>query len=161
MKKIIDINGKEHEIDCIGCAIQSGKVVLPIERITETENFSLEQDIEWPIEGFLVIASKRHIRSINEMSDAEMGEFAGLLRKARKALQEVLGISIVTLVQEENTTSSHFHLWLFPWHSWMQERWQGEITEIKDIMQYSKKEMSGKENLDKIKQSVEKLRKEI
>ena len=161
MKKIIDIYGKEHNVECIACSIQSGEVTIPIERIAETKNFVVEQDLEWPIEGFLVIVSRKHINSVDELNEQEMNEFAQLLRKIRVILRKLLGISDVTLVQEEHSKTSHFHLWLFPWHSWMQGRWNGKIAEIKDIMQYSKKEMSGDENLGKIRKSAEKLRKEL
>ncbi|MBI2024456.1 hypothetical protein HYT00_03665 [Candidatus Giovannonibacteria bacterium] len=121
MIEIIDINGNKHEVKCIACAIQSGKISLPIERIAETENFVLEQDLEWPIEGFVVIVSKRHIISIDEFTDSEMEELAKFMKVARAALRKILEISSVTLVQEENTATSHFHFWLFPWHNWTWE----------------------------------------
>ena len=159
--KIIDIDGKEHEVQCIACSIQNGDIRLPVERITETENFVVEQDLEWPIEGLLVIVSKKHVYSIEELSDQEVNEFSQLLKKVRKLLKEVLGISHITLVQEENIITSHFHLWLFPWHSWMLKRWNGKLHEIKDIMKYAKQEFSDKESLEKIRQSAIKLRQEI
>lgn len=161
MTEIIDINGNKHKVECIACAIQSGKIVLPIERITETENFVVEQDLEWPIEGFLVIVSKKHIHSIDELSDKEVEEFCRLLKATRTAMRKVLGISMTTLVQEESAVTSHFHLWLFPWHDWMKQRWDGKLHEIKDIMKYAKQEFSGKESLEKIRQSVIRLRGKI
>lgn len=161
MKKIIDIRGREYEVECIACSIQSGGITLPIERIAETENFVVEQDLEWPIEGFLVITSKKHIYSVDELSDKEINEFSQLLKKTRKILREVLGISKVTLAQEEKSATSHFHIWLFPWHPWMLERWNGKLNEIEDIMNYSKQEMSREENLNKISQAAARLRKEI
>lgn len=158
MAEIIDINGNKHEIECIACAIQGGEIVLPIERIAETENFVVEQDLEWPIEGFMVIVSKRHFLSIDELSDKEMEEFCKLMRATRMALRKILGISAVTLVQEESTATSHFHFWFFPWHNWMREKWNGKLYEIRDIMKYAKQEFSEKENLETIRQSAVKLR---
>ncbi|MDP3729666.1 MAG: HIT family hydrolase [bacterium] len=161
MTEIIDINGSKHKVKCIACAIQGGKISLPVERIAETENFVLEQDLEWPIEGFIVIVSKRHIVSIDELTDREMEELAKFMKIARVALRKILGISAVTLVQEESSTTSHFHFWLFPWHDWMKENWNGKLYEIKDIMKYAKQKFLGKENLERIKQCVLRLREEI
>ena len=161
MTEIIDIKGNKHEIECMACAIQGGEISLPIERIAETENFVLEQDLEWPIGGLITIVSKRHIVSVDEFTDSEMEELAKFIKVARIALRKMLGISALTLVQEENTTTSHFHLWLFPWHDWMKEKWNGKLYEIKDIMKYAKQKFSGKESLEKIKQCATKLREEI
>lgn len=161
MTKIVDINGDKHDVECIACAIQGGEIVLPIERIAETENFVVEQDLEWPIEGFMIVVSKRHILSIDELSDEETEEFCKLMRATRMALRKVLGISAITLVQEESTTTSHFHFWLFPWHDWMRKKWNGKLYEIRDIMKYAKQEFSEKENLEAIRQSAVKLRQEI
>ena len=71
MAKVIDISGKEHEIACIACAIQKGEVELPVERVAETKHFVVEQDFEFPIEGFLIIASKRHISSIMDFNSSK------------------------------------------------------------------------------------------
>jgi len=161
MAEITDINGNKHEVKCIACAIQGGKISLPIERIAETKNFVLEQDLEWPIEGFVVIVSKKHIISIDELTDNDVEELAKLIKTTRVALRKVLGISAVTLVQEESTTTSHFHFWLFPWCDWMKEKWSGKLHEIKDIMKYAKQKFSGKEDLEKIRRSATKLRQEI
>ena len=161
MAEIIDINGNKHEVECIACSIQSGNIILPVEIIAETENFVVEQDFEWPIEGFLVIVSKKHIHSVDELTNQEIEEFAKLLKATRSAMRKILGISFVTLVQEENTKTSHFHLWLFPWHDWMLQKWNGKLDDIKNIMRYAKKEFSNEENVEKIKKSSIKLRDKI
>ena len=161
MNEIIDISGNKHKVECIACAIQDGKIILPIERIAETENFVVEQDLEWPIEGFVVIVSKRHIISIDELTDSEIKELAKFMKIVRVALRKILGISAVTLVQEENSTTSHLHFWFFPWYDWMKEKWNGELSDIKDIMKYAKQNFSRKESLEKIRQSAIRLRQEI
>ena len=61
MVNVIDVEGKSHEIDCIACSIQSGEGPLSVNRIAETDHFIVEQDFEYPIAGFLIVASKRHI----------------------------------------------------------------------------------------------------
>ncbi len=157
MVKIIDISGKEQEIDCRVCAINSGEVELPIERIAETKNFALEQDFEYPIEGFMILASKRHIQSIDEFSKDEEEEFFPILKRARETMREVLGINKVTIIQEEIDEGSHFHVWLFPWHDWMKPL-GSKLNDVRNLMRYAKENFSDKENLDKIKEAGKKLK---
>lgn len=157
MVVIKDISGVEHEIKCIACAIQSGKVALPIERIAETEHFVAEQDFEYPIEGFVIIASKRHIKSVLEFTNEEQKDFSNFLTECRKAMKERLGIEEVTIVQEETSSSSHFHVWLFPWLPWMSEH-KRKVNNVMNIMGIAKAERSNDIELVKINESNTKLK---
>lgn len=159
MAIITDISGISREISCIACGIQSGEVRLPVERLAETERFVLEQDFEWPIEGFLIVASKRHVFCLDELSEEEMKECFALVRKARKALREVIGTKYVTLVLHEKTPTSHFHVWIFPWHDWMLEGFSGKPHEVLDVMKFAKEHFSGEEHLNAIRATAEKIRK--
>lgn len=157
MVTIKDISGIEHEIKCIACSIQSGEVALPIERIAETEYFVAEQDFEYPIEGFVIVASKRHIKSILEFTKEEQNDFSNFLIECRKAMKEKLGIEEVTIVQEETSSSSHFHVWLFPWLPWMSE-YKRKVNNVMKIMDVAKSERSNDVELLKIKESTKKLK---
>jgi diadenosine tetraphosphate (Ap4A) HIT family hydrolase len=68
---IKDFINNEWSCKCIGCSIGSGEVVPPGGIITETKNFVLHQDPEVPIKGFLIIASKKHIQSISQITPEE------------------------------------------------------------------------------------------
>ena len=160
MPKIIDISGNEQEVKCIACAIQKKEIELPVERIWETKNFVVEQDFEWPIEGFLIIASKRHIHSILDFNRDEEREFFQVLKRSRKAMKKVLGIEKVTIVQEEDSQTSHFHVWLFPWHKWMKKHGT-KLQDIKNLMKYAKENFSDKKNFNKIKKAGQKLKSEF
>lgn len=155
MTEFRDIGGQTHETECVACAIQRGDVVLPVRRIAETHGFVVEQDSECPIEGFLVIVSKRHVFGFDELSDDEIVELGRLIKSTRTAMRRVLGISEVTLVQEEMTKTSHFHLWMFPWHHWMNGRWHGRIQEIEEIMQYSRVELTDQTHLNNVRIAAE------
>jgi diadenosine tetraphosphate (Ap4A) HIT family hydrolase len=154
---IKDLSGLEHNIDCIACSIQRGEISSPVERIAETKYFVAEQDFEYPIEGFLIIASKRHIKSVSEFTEEEQKDFANFLVKCRKAMKEKLGIEEATLIQEESSSSSHFHLWLFPWLPWMGDV-ERKISNIKELMDKAKKEHLIEAELSKIKDSSRKLK---
>ena len=157
MARIIDISGKEQEVKCIGCAIQKKEVELPIERIGETRNFVLEQDFEYPIGGFLILASKRHIQSVLEFNEGEKSEFLDFLIKSRKIMKNVLGIGKVTIIQEDGSSDSHFHVWLFPWYRWMKPH-GSKLQDIKNLMKYAKENFSDKKHLDKIRKIGKELK---
>lgn len=161
MTEIIDTHGNRHDTKCISCDIQNGEIVLPVERIVETKNFAVEQDLEYPIEGFMIIRSKRHLLSIDEMSSEESEELIQLIRNVRAAMRKALGIQSVTFVQEESTFTSHFHIWLFPWHPWMLKRWRGKVNDVKEVMEFAKKEMSNEKNLNLVKEAVAKIKESL
>jgi diadenosine tetraphosphate (Ap4A) HIT family hydrolase len=111
------------------------QALLPDEIILETDHFRIAQDCEVPIEGFLILAAKRHLRSIADLSDDELTEFSTLLKKARIAMQEI-GIDDVYIFQNEDTEHG-FHIWLFPRHDWMQA-FGNKIQSVRPIMEYAK-----------------------
>lgn len=117
----------------MGCAISEGSMAVPGGFIQRTQHFCVHQDPLIPLDGFLVIASRRHIRSISEMRDAEYEEFSKLVRDVQLAIKEVTKVEQLTMVQEES--SIHFHLWFFPWTQRVIERYgQPSLTKIREIM---------------------------
>lgn len=156
MAKIKDIGGVEHEVSCIACAIQSGVIALPVERITETEYFVVEQYLENPIEGFLIIALKRHAKSVTDFTEEEQKDFMKLLVQCRESMRVQLDIEKVTLVQEETSSDSHFHMWLFPWLPWMSD-YKNRISNIVEVMKVAKQN-STEEELRKVKEATRKLK---
>ena len=68
--KIKDITDKEWEYgDCVSCAINETKIKPFGGIIFETKNFIVTQDFSRPINGFIVIASKRHVVTYDALSD--------------------------------------------------------------------------------------------
>ena len=131
--KTKDFLGYEWDIDCMGCAIRDGSMMVPGGFIQKTEYFCVHQDSLIPLPGFLVIASLRHMQSIADMQDVEYNEFSRLLRTAQYAIKKATGVEYLTIVQEES--SIHFHLWFFPWTQEVIERYgQPSLTKIREIM---------------------------
>ena len=128
-----DFIGNEWDVECLGCDINNGKVIVPGGLIFKSTNFVVHQDPLIPLPGFLVIASGRHYQSLYEMRDDEYREFSILVRKIHTAIKEVTKISRFTLVQEED--SVHFHLWFFPWtDSVVKHYGKPSLTKIREIM---------------------------
>ena len=156
-KEIIDIYGNRAAVDCIGCAIQEGKITRPGGSIILTEHFDAQQDVEIPIPGFIILASRRHLVSVDEFSDEQKQDFINTLCQLRLAMRKALDIKTVSLIQEEGT-SDHFHLWLFPWYGWMIEKFPENLSSLRPIMEYARTNLKTKDNLNKVLDSVEKLR---
>ena len=157
MRAIITADNKKFEVECIGCSIAKKEVDIIGGIIAETENFILANDFEYPIPGFLIIGSKKHIQNITEFTQAEYGEVMDLLFKARKGMLDILKIEQATIIQEEGTQGSHFHIWLFPWYDWMKEIGTG-VSSVRQIMKYAKENNGTKDVLERIISESEKLR---
>lgn len=153
MRTVDAING-EWEIECIGCSIAS-KDVTPIGGIIkETANFVLHQDPEIPIKNFLIIASKKHVQSITQLTSQENLELFDLCYQARKALLSFEDIIDCKIIQEEH--SAHFHMWILPRYEWMNDIFDKTLSSVRLITKYAKKNCKSK---NEIVYAVDKLRK--
>ena len=159
MVEVRFLNGDDANIRCIGCAIQKGEIKT-IGKIFETENFVVEQDFEIPIPGFMIIASKKHIKGIENLNKEERSEFIELLFKVRTAMNKVLETEYIYIVQKEDSIirKSHFHVWLFPQEKWMIEQFGGKISSLSPAIEFAKKEMKTSKNLEKVKEVAKKIR---
>ena len=158
--EIEDIKNNKIETDCLGCSIASGDYLPPGGIIYSSKNFTVNQDCEIPINGFLIISTNRHVHSIDEFTEEEREEFANLLAKTRKAMREVLDIQSIFIVQAENL-EHHFHACLLPITQEMTDKFGIGFRAIKPFMEYARDNFKTKENIDKIEYSIEKLRKYI
>ncbi|MBT4153760.1 MAG: diadenosine tetraphosphate hydrolase [Candidatus Magasanikbacteria bacterium] len=154
--EITDINGTKKDIACLSCAIVNRNVTPP-GALPVSDFFDAHQDYEVPIPGFIILASKRHIQSVDEFTKEEQQDFIQFLSRLRKAMRESLGIEKVELIQDEDTRH-HFHMWLFPRYDWMEEKFGRKIESIRPAMKYAQENMKTEENLATIKESVQKLK---
>lgn len=155
--KVTSADGKEVKVDCIGCAINNGKINTIGGLIDDTKHFGIEQDYEIPIPGFFIIGSKRHFRSFEEMTKEESIDLINFIIRIRKAMKSI-GIKEITVVQEEKSENSHFHIWLFPWWPWMEEKVGKGLNSIRIIMEYARKNMKEEENLNEVKKYIKLLK---
>jgi diadenosine tetraphosphate (Ap4A) HIT family hydrolase len=153
---ITDIQNIHYTCDCVGCAIAAGEIVPPGGLIYESEHFVLHQDPEVPVRGFLIIASKRHIQSIAMMSASEAAELFSLLYRARLAQQQSGQIREIRIIQEER--SGHFHLWLLPWETWMDEKFPNSLASVREMMRDAKANRRTEEILHEILAEVDAIK---
>lgn len=154
---ITDINGKTKKIACLGCAIQNGEVESPGGSILTSKYFDAHQDYEIPIPGFVIIASKKHLQSIDEFTDEEQQDFIKFLCRLRSAMRQALDIKTVYLFQKEGE-DTHFHVWLFPRYSWMDKKFGQKIQSVRPIMEYARENLKTPENIKEVESATQKLK---
>ncbi len=113
MRKITLSNGNTVEVECLSCALTSGLIEPEGGIVIETEFFHAHQDVAYPIKGLVILASKRHIKCLDELTEEERIDYITVLSKIRKAQRETLGIEHVYYFYNEDTTH-HFHTWMVP-----------------------------------------------
>jgi diadenosine tetraphosphate (Ap4A) HIT family hydrolase len=149
MNNIIDYNGEQLLVGCIGCARESDQIIIG--NLIKTNYFDAHQDLEIPIPGFVIISSRRHIKSVDEFTEDEQIDFIKLLSNVRKAQRSALKIDEIILIQEENS-KHHFHIWLFPRYSWM-DKFGKKVSSSAEVIKYAKMHMKTPENLELIKKA--------
>lgn len=157
-REIVDIKGNKKEVGCLGCAIHKGEVESPGGSIASTKYFNALQDYEIPIPGFVILASKRHLQSVDEFTVEERMDFIEFLCRLRQTMRQACGVQVVYLIQEEDT-SHHFHVWMFPRHNWLVEKFGRKIQSVRPIMEYARDNLKTSENLKKVDEAMEKMKK--
>lgn len=157
IREITDISGTTVELDCLSCAIAQNKVEIRGGSIIRSKFFDVHQDFEIPIPGFMILTSLRHLKAVDEFTDEESLEFMKVLRATRRLQRDVLGINTVYLHQEEDT-SHHFHLWMFPRYEWMKSQFGRKAESMRPIMEYARSELKTNENLSKLDEGVKHLK---
>ncbi len=165
-KEVVSFEGTSHQIACIGCTDKDSLGIEGLKSVYKDELFGVYQDFETPIPGFYILETRRHIQRILDFNREEQTSYNKLVFRIRNAMNDVLGIQEVTLIQEER--SSHFHLWLFPHDRWMEEIKKPRVenirslidyaVEYRDITQYAQDNMRLSEIYEQIIQANSKMR---
>lgn len=95
MRKLTLANGDTIQVDCLSCALTSGLVQPDGGVVYETEHFHAHQDVAYPIKGLIILASKRHVTCLDELTELEKLDYIQVLSKIRKAQRDALGIEHV------------------------------------------------------------------
>jgi diadenosine tetraphosphate (Ap4A) HIT family hydrolase len=155
--EIEDIDNNKLQTECLGCSIANGDYSPPGGIIYPSKNFTVNQDCEIPINGFLIISTNRHVQSIDEFTHDERIEFIDLLSETRKGMRQILDVRSIFLVQAENM-EHHFHICLLPITDEMTKNYGTGFKAIKPYMEYARNNLRTKENVSEIKRSIEKMR---
>jgi diadenosine tetraphosphate (Ap4A) HIT family hydrolase len=159
LRKITLSNGESIEVECLSCALTSGLLEPEGGTVIETEYFHAHQDVAYPIKGLIILATKRHIKCVDELTEAEQLDYINLLSKIRKAQRKVLGIEQVYYFYNEDTTH-HFHTWMVPRYEWMYE-FGRSIESVRPVLLHSRNKMNSKENIQEVLSAIKKLSEEL
>lgn len=148
--------------ECMGCSIvenfdndkYTGQVV-------KTKNFTIAQDFELPINGFMVISSVRHLESINEMTNDEKLELITLIDVTVASLKKLEVCPQYNVVWEEKY-GNHFHVWLMPRHDYLTDAMGTNIMKkIGYLFKYAKDNLRTEENLKAVEETIIRLKEEL
>ncbi|PPA68918.1 HIT family protein [Jeotgalibacillus proteolyticus] len=159
MRKITLSNGETVEVDCLSCGIASGLIEPDGGVVIETEHFHAHQDVAYPIRGLIILASKRHIKCFDELSDSERLDYINILARIRKAQRNALGIEYVYYFYKEDTTH-HFHTWMVPRYEWMYE-FGRSVESVRPVLLHARNEMNDRENVQQVTEAIKILTKEL
>lgn len=161
MNKVTRCDGKIFEFDgCLGCEIVKGNLSPFGDIIYEDDEFFVVQDFELPINGFIVISTKRCISSINEMTDNERINLINLINKLLIKLKKLNICNHFNIVQQEKD-GYHFHVWLMPAHEWMREKFGKTLKNLTPIFDYALSNFRDKVHLDEIYETTVKMKEEM
>lgn len=159
MKKISLANGRNIEVECLSCALTSGMIEPDGGVVVETEYFHAHQDVAYPIRSLIIVASKRHITSLDELDEKEKIDYINLLTKIRRAQRDVLGIEYVYYFYNEDTTH-HFHTWMVPRYEWMYE-FGRSVESVRPVLLHARNHMNTGGNLSEVMEAITALRQEL
>ena len=150
---------KQMKADCLSCDIVNGRKVLVGGTILETDSFHAHQDVAYPIPGMVILASKRHLLCLDELSDSEVEEWARVLHLLRSAQRAVLGVDHVYYFYNEDTRH-HFHTWMMPRYQWMSELGRS-VQSVRPILRRSADETVRALDTKAVEQAAADLRKYV
>ncbi|PAE36310.1 HIT family protein [Bacillus sp. 7884-1] len=152
MRTITLSNGKTVEVECLSCALTSGLIEPDGGVIIETKYFHAHQDVAYPIEGLVILASKRHIKCLDELTEDERLDYINIITLIRKAQREVLGIEYVYYFYNEDTTH-HFHTWMVPRYDWMNE-FGRSVESVRPVLLHARNHRNTVENNQKVMKAI-------
>ena len=151
-------NEKIEYLGCPGCSYARGEFSLPCGMAYENERFTLSQDWELPIPGFLVISPKRCVEKLCELTSNERNEMFEIIDKTIRILRDNDVCDRFNVIFEEKE-KRHFHVWIMPRHKWMEDLVGDIIDNVGKIFEFSKLNMRTEENYNRIKEITKIVRK--
>ncbi|CAN7356629.1 HIT family protein [Bosea sp. LjRoot237] len=143
---------------CLSCEIASGRRASVGGAIYETEHFHAHQDVAYPVPALVIVASKRHFRSLLDMNAVETLEFLPLVQMIRRA-QAQIGIEFVYYFYNEDT-KHHFNFWMVPRYPWMAQ-FGKSIEAVRPALLHARDRMNSEQELAAVTQAAAKLRESL
>ena len=139
---------------CPGCAYFNHEFELSCGMAYQNDDYTISQDWELPIKGFMVISPKRHINELYELTDKERDELFCLVNRTIEILKsnKVAETFILTFEERKNV---HFHICIIPRYDWMKTLTSDIAGDLKKIIEYAKQTFTTQKDFEGIKQVSE------
>lgn len=161
MTKMYTYDNKVVEFDsCPGCLYANHKFSLTCGMIYENENFTVSQDWELPIPGFIIISPKRCVEKLNNLTKNERDEMFDLVDFVIAKLRKNKVCDRFEIIFEEKE-NRHLHVWIMPRQDWMKNIVEDIIDNIGKICEYAKENMKNENTYIKINKACNILKKEF
>ena len=155
--EFLDYAGNVVKTDaCPGCDYANNRFSLPCGKVFENDVLGISQDWELSIHGFIILYSKRHIESLEELTSNERNQLFLFSSKCLEFLRGEGGVCKEYSVVFEEKIGRHFHIWLMPRLDFVQQL--GATKNIGAVMDYAKKNLRTEDEFDKIEDVVCRLR---
>lgn len=137
-------------LGCPGCAYFNHEFELSCGMAYQNDNFTISQDWELPIKGFMVLSPKRHVNELCELTDDERNELFYLVNRTMEILKEnkVSETFILTFEERKNI---HFHVCIIPRYEWMKQLTTSISDDFNKIIKYAKNTFITQKDYDEIK----------
>jgi diadenosine tetraphosphate (Ap4A) HIT family hydrolase len=114
------------EPGCGSCAALAQSSPAPRDALAATGTWALAHAFSVGLEGWLVLLPRRHVASIDALTEAEAAALGPLLRAASGALRAVTGCAKTYVAQfAEAAAFSHVHFHVIPRAADLEERFRG------------------------------------
>ena len=158
MNNLISYNNRIISYDgCPGCAYAGHEFHLDCGLAYENERFTLSQEWELPIPGFMIVAPKRHIEMLSELTEEERNEMFSLADKAVKIMRGKHICERFDYIFEEKE-NRHLHVWILPRYAWMTENTDDIIADLGVIFEYALCNLRSEDNYREIERITEIVR---
>lgn len=157
---MISYDNKEIKFDgCPGCAYAKHEFDLSCGMVYEDDEFTLSQDWELPIPGFMIVSPKKHIVNLEELSKEQRDDMFDLVDETISILRKNNICEKFNVIFEEKR---HFHIWIMPRYEWMNEITNKSIMEnIGVIFEYAKENLKNNDTFEQIQEITDILKNEF
>ncbi|PYZ97640.1 diadenosine tetraphosphate hydrolase [Alteribacter lacisalsi] len=155
MKQITIADGRTVEVECLSCALTRGLIKPDGGVVLETEYFHAHQDVAYPVRGLIILASKRHVTCLDELTEPERADYIHTMAKIRQAQRDVLGIEHVYYFYNEDTTH-HFHTWMVPRYDWMYQ-FGRSVESVRPVLLHARNHMNDKDHIPRVRDAIKQL----
>ena len=160
MNKFVDYAGNDIiYVGCPACEYAKHKFEVPCGMVYEDKYLTVTQDWELPIPGMMIVSPKRHVEYLSELTPIERNHVFSVVNDVIIILRREGFVSGANVIFEEKK-DRHLHVWILPRDGW-KERGVDPTKDIRELQRFAIENMKTVENITKINNIAEILRKNL